>query len=190
MSDRVGYRYRKKSLILYISGDFVFCFFGWVKKIYTSYFDRELPVFFFQQDIPNLNTQFTLYSRKEHYIVKQLYSNESCSVTSDSLWPHGLYSPWNSPGQNTGVGNLSVLQGIFPAPGIEPRSPALQADSLPAEPPGKPKNTGLGSLSLLQGNFPKQGSNLGLLHHRRILYQLSYEGSPYASRNSLNTFSP
>ena len=33
---------------------------------------------------------------------------------SDSLQPHGLYSPWNSPGQNTGVGSLSFLQGIFP----------------------------------------------------------------------------
>ena len=33
---------------------------------------------------------------------------------SDSLRPHGLYSPWNSPGQNTGVGSLSLLQGIFP----------------------------------------------------------------------------
>ena len=33
---------------------------------------------------------------------------------SDSLEPHGLYSPWNSPGQNTGVGRLSLLQGIFP----------------------------------------------------------------------------
>ena len=41
--------------------------------------------------------------------------------------------------------------GDLPHPGIEPRSPALQADSLPAEPPGKPKNTGVGSLSLLQG---------------------------------------
>ena len=38
-------------------------------------------------------------------------------------------------------------------PGIEPRSPTLQADSLPTEPPGKPKNTGVGSLSLLQGIF-------------------------------------
>ena len=33
---------------------------------------------------------------------------------SDSLWPHRLYSPWSSPGQNTGVGSLSLLQGIFP----------------------------------------------------------------------------
>ena len=40
--------------------------------------------------------------------------SESHLVVSDSLWPHGLYSPWNSPGQNTGVGSLSFLQGIFP----------------------------------------------------------------------------
>ena len=40
--------------------------------------------------------------------------SESCSVVSDSLWPHGLHSPWNSLGQNTGVGSLSPLQRIFP----------------------------------------------------------------------------
>ena len=40
--------------------------------------------------------------------------NESHSVMSDFLQPHGLYSPWNSPGQNTGVGSLFLLQGIFP----------------------------------------------------------------------------
>ena len=40
--------------------------------------------------------------------------SESGSVVSDSLWPQGPYSPWNSPGQNTGVGSISLLQGIFP----------------------------------------------------------------------------
>ena len=48
---------------------------------------------------------------------------ESCPVISDSLWPHGLYSPWNSPGQNTGVGSLSLLQGIFPTWGSNPDFP-------------------------------------------------------------------
>ena len=67
---------------------------------------------------------------------------------SDSLQPHELHSLWNSPGRNTEVGNLSLLQANLPNPGIEPRSPALQVDSLPAEPPGKPKNTGVDSLSL------------------------------------------
>ena len=37
---------------------------------------------------------------------------------SDSFQPHGLYSPWNSPGQNTGVCSLSLLQGIFPTQGL------------------------------------------------------------------------
>ena len=64
--------------------------------------------------------------------------SERHSVMSHSLQPHGLYSPWNSPGQNIGVGGLSLLQGIFPI----------------------------------------QGSNLGLLHCRWILYQLSHKGSP------------
>ena len=70
-----------------------------------------------------------------------------------------IYSPWNSPGQNTGVGSLSLLQGIFPR--IEARSPTLQEDSLQAEPQGKPKNTGVSSLSLLQRIFPTQESYWG-----------------------------
>ena len=60
---------------------------------------------------------------------------------------------------------------------FEPRSPALQVDSLSSESPGKPKNTGMGSLSLLQGIFLTQESNWGLLHCRWIFYQLSYQGS-------------
>ena len=47
----------------------------------------------------------------------------SHSVLSDSLSPHGLYSLWNSPGQNTGVGSLSFLQGIFPTQGLNPGLP-------------------------------------------------------------------
>ena len=69
------------------------------------------------------------------------------------------------------------FSGDLPNPGIEPRSSSLQADSLLAE-PGKPKNVGVASLSLLQGIFPTQESNSGLLHCRRILYQMSHQGSP------------
>ena len=69
----------------------------------------------------------------------------------------------------------------FPSPGdlpnqeIEPRSPALQVDSLPAEPQGKPKNAAVGSLSLLQQIFSTQELNWGLHHCWKILYQLSYQ---------------
>ena len=50
-------------------------------------------------------------------------SSESHSVMSNSLWPHGLYSPWNSPDQNTGVGSLSILQGVFQTQGSNPGLP-------------------------------------------------------------------
>ena len=81
------------------------------------------------------------------------------------LWPHGLYSLWNSPGQNTGVGSLSLLQGNLPNPGIEPRSSALRADSLQAEPPAKPNSTRL--LIINWGNTP------GDWEGRRRIIQLS-----------------
>ena len=71
-------------------------------------------------------------------MVVLLSESESHSAVSDSLQSHGLYSSCNSPGQNTGVGSLSLLQGIFPT----------------------------------------QGSNPGLPHCRRTLYQLSHQGRP------------
>ena len=60
-----------------------------------------------------------------------------------------------------GVGCHALLQGIFPTQGSN-GSPTLQVDSLPSEPPGKPKNTGVGNLSLLQGIFLAQELNWGL----------------------------
>ena len=53
-------------------------------------------------------------SIKANNQFQDIHESESCSVISDYLQPHGLYSQWNSPGQNTGVGSLSLLQGIFP----------------------------------------------------------------------------
>ena len=111
--------------------------------------------------------------------------SKSHSVVSGSLQPQGLYSPWNSPGHNTGVGSCSLFQGDLPNAGLEPRSPTLQADSLPVEPQGKPKNTGVGSLSLLQWIFTTQELNWGLLNCRQILYQLSYEASPWPREHDI-----
>ena len=62
---------------------------------------------------------FKEYSKRPKYSSE----GESCSVMFDSLRPHGLYTPWNSPGQNTGVGSLSLLQGIFPTQGLNPGLP-------------------------------------------------------------------
>ena len=84
---------------------------------------------------------------------------KSHSVVSDSATP---YSPWSSPGQNTGVGSLSLLPtqgsnpGDLPCPGIKPKSPALQAE--PAEPPEKPKEVCPRRFSLGDSYFSQGGS--------------------------------
>ena len=89
---------------------------------------------------------------------------------SDSLQPCGLKPsrllfPWGFSRQEYWSGLPCLPPGDLTNPGIESRSPTLQADSLL-----------LGSLCLLQVIFPTQESNWGLLHCRRILYQLSYQG--------------
>ena len=102
-------------------------------------------------------------------------SLQSCPTLCDPMDCTGSSVHGDSAGKNTSL--PCPLPGDLPNPGIKPRSPALQADSLPSEPLGKPKNTGVGSLSLLQWIFPTQELNQGLLHCRWILYQLNYQGS-------------
>ena len=65
----------------------------------------------------------TVWQRRATFYKPLKVKRESCSVVSDSLRPHGLYSPWNSPGKNTGVGSLSLLQEIFPTQGSNPVLP-------------------------------------------------------------------
>ena len=107
----------------------------------------------------------------------------SCSVVSDCLRCHGLQPtrllcPWGFSRQEHCSGLPCPPPGDLCNSGIEPKSPPLQVDSVPAEPPGKPKNTGVGSLSLIQGNFPTQESKWGLLPCRQSLCQLSHQGRP------------
>ena len=105
---------------------------------------------------------------------KKESERKSCPTFCD---PHGLQSmELSKPGHWSGQPFSSP--GDLPNPGIKPRPPTLQEESLPVELQGKPKNTAVGSLSLLQGIIPTQESNQGLLHRRWILYQLSYHGSP------------
>ena len=97
-------------------------------------------------------------------------------------------TPWTAAHQvplSMGILQANILEGSpcpppghLPNLGIKPRSPTLQVDSLPSEPPGKLMNSQVGSQSLLQGIFPTQELNSDLLHCRHILYQLSYQGSP------------
>ena len=65
----------------------------------------------------------TPVSKPPSNTLKGESTGEGCSVTSDSLWPHGLYRSWNSSGQNIGVGSLSLLQVIVPTQGSNPSLP-------------------------------------------------------------------
>ena len=68
-----------------------------------------------------LTNQIKLESRGPQ--SKATSQSEGRLFVSDSLQPHGLYGSWNSPGQNTGVGSCSLLQGIFPTQGLNPGFP-------------------------------------------------------------------
>ena len=92
--------------------------------------------------------------------------------------PPGLLCPWNSPGQNTGVGSLSLLQGIFPTQGSNPGLLHCRWILYQLSHKGSPRILEWVAYPFLQCIFPTQESNRGLLHYRWILYQLSYRGSP------------
>ena len=92
-------------------------------------------------------------------------ASQSC-LTLCGLQPTRLLCPWGFSKQEYQSGLPRPPPGDLPNPGAEPRSPALQMDSLPGEPQGKPKNTGVGSLSLLQRIC---------LIQERVLYLLSYQ---------------
>ena len=79
-----------------------FCRIKWLHPIATSSFSK--PSIQSPENTRQLSVSIPTWDESE---------SESCSVVSNSWWPHGLYSPWNSPGQNTGVGSHSLLQGIF-----------------------------------------------------------------------------
>ena len=111
------------------------------------------------------------------YLLRSSRTIQSMEFSRPEYWSE---QPFPSPGD-------------LPNPGIEPNSPALKADSLPAELQEKPKNTRVGSLSLLQGIFPIQELNWGLLLCRQILYHLSYDlilDQPSCLVYELNNLSP
>ena len=90
--------------------------------------------------------------------------------------PHELYNSWNSPGQDTGVGSLSFLQGIFPTQESNPGLPHCRWILYQLSHQGSPR-----ILEWIPIPSPVdlliQELNQGLLHCRCILYQLSYQGS-------------
>jgi len=105
-----------------------------------------------------------------------------------TLWTvaPGLLCPWGFSRQEYWSGLPSPPPEDFPNPGIEPRSPTLQADSLLSEPPEKPKNNGVGTLFLLREFFPTQESKC-YVYFNIIFYMQQYlekNAQAYESRAS------
>ena len=96
-----------------------FFFFCWIDRCLIFQFFHDFIFYLFA------SRRFTYLSSvlSPKFGIKYWSESESCSVVSDSLRPHGLYSPWNSAGENIGVGSLSLLQGIFPTQGLNPGLP-------------------------------------------------------------------
>ena len=144
------------------------------------------------------------------------YECEIHSVISNSLWPHELYSPWNSPGQNTGVGSLSLLQGIFPTQGLNTvsrtagrfvnlpaeretqyysweisrrdRLPTLVFLGFPCGSAGKESTCNAGGLGLITGLGRYPGEGKGYPHQYSGL-ENSMDNSPWG-RKELDTTEP
>ena len=95
---------------------------AWGKLVSTRINKGQLEFFLLSHSM----TQKSRRTRKcllSTLLSESKWVSESHSVLSDSLQPHGLYRLWYSPGQNTGVGSLSLFQGIFPTQGPNPDLP-------------------------------------------------------------------
>ena len=111
----------------------------------------------------------------ERKVDRKKSEKESCSVMSDSSRHYGQSMEFSRPEYQTG--QPSPSPGDLRDLGIEPRSPASWANSLPAEPRGKPKNIGVGSISLLQLIFPAQESNL-VIHSSTTAWKIPWTEEP------------
>ena len=126
------------------------------------------------------NEKKTITWRLNNMLLKNQWIK--VKVASDSLQPHRLFRPRNSPGQNTGVCSLSPLQGIFPTQGSNPGLPHCRWILYQLSHKGSPGIPEWVTYSFPSVMFPTQASNQGLLHCRQILYQLSYEGMRKSKR--------
>ena len=110
--------------------------------------------------------------------------SESHSVLSELLRPHGRYNPWNSPGQNTGVGSHSLLQGIFPTQGSNPGLSCCR-HSYQLSHQGSPRILEWVAYPFSRGSSLVQELNQGLLNCRFFISWATREAPWYGISESL-----
>ena len=118
--------------------------------------------------IPAMAFPVVMYGCEGWTIKKAVKVAQSCST---------LCNPsWNSPGQNTGVGSLSLLQGIFPTQGLNPGLLHCRKMLYQLSYKGSPRILEWVAYPFSRGSSQQRKSNWGLLRCRWILYQLNYQG--------------
>ena len=127
------------------------------------------------------SNHFAIHLKLTQHCTLTFFFFLSRLVVSDSLRPHGLYSAWNSPDQNTGVGSLSLLQAIFSTQGSNPGLLHCRQILYQLSHKGSPRILEWVAYPFSSGSSWSRNQTRGLLHCRQILYQLSYQGSPHYS---------
>ena len=97
-----------------------------------------------------------------------------------------IYSPWNSPDQNTGVGSLFLLQGIFPTQGLKPGLPHCKRILYQLGHKGSPRILEWVAYPFSSGSSRPRNRTGVTCFAGRFLYQLSYQGSPFCTWAWLN----
>ena len=165
----------------------------------SKFWEFKTSFFMLWRDMPNWNFYFknsciwSVCDNSKSSLLKSLIciisfnpqtypwgesESESCSVVSDFLWSHGLYSPWNSPGQNTGVGNFSLLQELFPIQWLNPGLLHCRQILCQLSHKASPKILEWVAYPFSRGSSQLRNQTGVSCLAKQILYQLSYEGSP------------
>ena len=121
-----------------------------------------------------INMENDNVNKIEFRTPKKVKVAQSCPTLCDPM----DCNPWNSPGQNTRVGSLSLLQGILPTQGSNPGLLHCRAILYQLSHKGSPRILEWVAYPFSSGSSRPKNSNQGLLHCRQILYQLNYQGSP------------
>ena len=141
---------------------------NWKLRWIGRFFGKYSPAKIIQEETDNLN----ILSSKE--IIPNCFSHIRLFAT-----PWTIYSPWNSTGQNTGVGSLSLLQGIFPTQGSNPGLPHCRWILYQLSHKGSPRILEwVASLFSRGSSWPRNQTGISYIAGK-ILYQLSYQGSPF-----------
>ena len=146
-------------------------------KLHTRTSDQSIALFEWLAMWQRDQTRLCIHSHQKIALAYFKKVKVPQSYSYSTLCDPMDFSPWNSSGQNSGAGSLSLLQGIFPTQGSNPGLLHCRQILYQLRAKGSPGILEWVAYSFSRGIFPTQESKQSLLHCRQILYQLNYQGS-------------